>query len=381
MYSSPDIAWMRQALALARDGLYSTTPNPRVGCLIVREGRVVGQGAHLRAGEPHAEVYALREAREQARGATAYITLEPCNHIGRTGPCTQALVQAGIASVVVAMEDPNPRVSGQGLARLRAAGIDVRCGLLAEEARLLNLGFVSRMTRGRPWVRIKLASSLDGRVALASGASQWITDAQARDDGHHWRAQACVVATGMGTFLKDQPRLTVRAVETSRPPARLLIDPALTADPDAPFFSLPHAWVATHLPPEGVAASATGQRLLARGVEFLHAKPAGPRSEAQPPQPPQPPQRLGLDLEDLLHQLALREVNELHLEAGPKLVGQFLSAGLADELLVYLAPVLLGDGLPLAFGIDLFSTPTDAPRWKLHESVAVGDGLRLRLFR
>jgi len=375
MYSSPDIDWMRQALTLARDGLYTTTPNPRVGCLIVREGRVVGQGAHLRAGEPHAEVYALREAREQARGATAYITLEPCNHIGRTGPCTQALVQAGIASVVVAMEDPNPRVSGQGLARLRAAGIDVRCGLLAEEARLLNLGFVSRMTRGRPWVRIKLASSLDGRVALASGASQWITDAQARDDGHHWRAQACVVATGMGTFLKDQPRLTVRAVETSRPPARLLIDPALAADPDAPFFNLPHAWVATSLPPEVVAASATGQRLLARGVAFLHPKLAGPRSDTQPRHRP------GVDLEDLLHQLALREVNELHLEAGPKLAGQFISAGLADELLVYMAPVLLGDGLPLAFGIDLPSTPTDAPRWKLHESVAVGDGLRLRLFR
>ena len=375
MYSSPDIDWMRQALALARDGLYTTTPNPRVGCLIVREGRVVGQGAHLRAGEPHAEVYALREAREQARGATAYITLEPCNHIGRTGPCTQALVQAGIASVVVAMEDPNPRVSGQGLARLRAAGIDVRCGLLAEEARLLNLGFVSRMTRGRPWVRIKLASSLDGRVALASGASQWITDAQARDDGHHWRAQACVVATGMGTFLKDQPRLTVRAVETSRPPVRLLIDPALAADPDAPFFNLPQSWVATSLPPEVVAASATGQRLLARGVAFIHAKPAGPRSDTQPRHRP------GVDLEDLLHQLALREVNELHLEAGPKLAGQFLSAGLADELLVYMAPVLLGDGLPLAFGIDLPSTPNDAPRWKLHESVAVGDGLRLRLFR
>ena len=375
MYSSPDIEWMRQALTLARDGLYSTTPNPRVGCLIVREGRVVGQGAHLRAGEPHAEVYALREAREQARGATAYITLEPCNHIGRTGPCTQALVQAGIASVVVAMEDPNPRVSGQGLARLRAAGIDVRCGLLAEEARLLNLGFVSRMTRGRPWVRMKLASSLDGRVALASGASQWITDAQARDDGHHWRAQACVVATGMGTFLKDQPRLTVRAVETSRPPTRLLLDPSLAADPDAPFFSLPHACVATSLPPEAVASSAAGQRLLARGVEFLHAKPAGPRSGAQTPGRP------GIDLEDLLHQLALREVNELHLEAGPKLAGQFLSAGFADELLVYMAPVLLGDGLPLAFGIDLLSTPTDAPRWRLHESVAVGDGLRLRLFR
>lgn len=375
MYSSPDIDWMRQALALAREGLYTTTPNPRVGCLIVREGRVVGQGAHLRAGEPHAEVYALREAREQARGATAYITLEPCNHIGRTGPCTQALVQAGIASVVVAMEDPNPRVSGQGLARLRAAGIDVRCGLLAEEARLLNLGFVSRMTRGRPWVRIKLACSLDGRVALASGASQWITDAQARDDGHHWRAQACVVATGMGTFLKDQPRLTVRAVETSRPPARLLLDPALMADPDAPFFNLPHAWLATSLAPEIVATCETGQRLLARGVTIFCCK-----SQSGGPGPLRT-RHSRLDLEDLLRQLAVREVNELHLEAGPGLAGQFLSEGLVDELLLYTAPVLLGDGLPLVQGIPSLATPSDAPRWTLHESAVMGDGLRLRLFR
>ncbi|MFM1880760.1 MAG: Riboflavin biosynthesis protein RibD [Pseudomonadota bacterium] len=376
MYSSPDIAWMRQALALAREGLYTTTPNPRVGCLIVREGKVVGQGAHLRAGEPHAEVHALREAREQARGATAFITLEPCNHIGRTGPCTQALVQAGIASVVVAMEDPNPRVSGQGLARLRAAGVDVRCGLLAEEARSLNLGFVSRMTRGRPWVRIKLASSLDGRVALPSGESQWITDAQARDDGHHWRAQACVVATGMGSFLKDQPRLTVRGVDTTRPPARLLIDPMLAADPDAIFFSLPHAWIATCLAPEMVAARPTGQRLLARGVEFLHIRSQPPTSVVD-----SVGARPRLDLEDLLRQLALREVNELHLEAGPGLAGQFLAAGLADELLLYIAPTLLGEGLPMAHGLAVLPTPSEAPRWRLQESVAIGDGLRLRLFR
>lgn len=373
MFSDNDIQWMRAAIDLAGQGLYSTAPNPRVGCLIVREGRVVGRGAHLRAGQPHAEVHALRAAGELARGATAYITLEPCNHIGRTGPCTQALVQAGVASVVVAMEDPNPRVSGTGLARLREAGIEVRCGLLAQEAQALNRGFVSRMTRGRPWVRAKLAGSLDGRVALPSGASQWITSPEARDDGHHWRAQACMVATGIGTFLKDQPRLTVRAVQTSRPPHRLLLDPGLNADPDAEFFSLPHAWIATGVPPEITAASPVGQRLAARGVCFLHVKPL----ELPPDGARQRHRRL--DLHDLLRQLAWHEVNELHLEAGPGLVGQFFNEGLIDEILLYTAPVFLGEGLPLIAGLGSPQTPTEAPRWKLLECVPLGDGLRLRL--
>lgn len=373
MFSENDIQWMRAAIDLARTGLFSTPPNPRVGCLIVREGQVVGSGAHLRAGEPHAEVHALRAAGERARGATAYITLEPCNHIGRTGPCTQALVQAGVASVVVAMEDPNPRVHGAGLARLREAGIEVRCGLLAQEAQALNPGFISRMARGRPWVRVKLAGSLDGRVALPSGASQWITSPEARDDGHRWRAQACMVATGMGTFLKDQPRLTVRAVQTPRPPHRLLIDPTLSADPDAAFFSFPKAWIATGVSPESVLVNPVAERLLARGVSFLHVKPAHPAVGGSRQRHPR------LDLNDLLAQLAQQEVNELHLEAGPGLVGQFFTAGLIDEIVLYTAPVFLGEGLPLIAGLPSPQTPGEAPRWRLLESVPVGDGLRIRL--
>jgi diaminohydroxyphosphoribosylaminopyrimidine deaminase/5-amino-6-(5-phosphoribosylamino)uracil reductase len=375
MFSDTDIQWMRAAIDLARQGLYSTSPNPRVGCLVVREGRVVGEGAHLRAGDPHAEVHALRAAGDQARGATAYITLEPCNHIGRTGPCTQALIQAGIASVVVAMEDPNPRVSGAGLVRLREAGIEVRCGLLAQEARQLNPGFISRMTRGRPWVRAKLAGSLDGKIALPSGASQWITSPEARNDGHHWRAQACMVATGMGTFLQDQPRLTVRAVQTSRPPFRLLIDPAGTANPDAVFFSLPQAWLATGLSPEAFAARPAAQGLLARGVSLMHIKPLSAAPGAGQRRHPR------IDLHDLLEQLAMREINELQLEAGPGLVGQFFSQGLIDEILLYLAPVFLGEGLPLMADLKALQTPEEAERWTFLESVPMGDGLRIRLGR
>ncbi|MGA1336603.1 MAG: bifunctional diaminohydroxyphosphoribosylaminopyrimidine deaminase/5-amino-6-(5-phosphoribosylamino)uracil reductase RibD, partial [Burkholderiaceae bacterium] len=215
MFNDQDVSYMRQALELAERGLFTTTPNPRVGCVIVREQQVVGQGWHVRAGEPHAEVHALAEAGEAARGATAYITLEPCSHTGRTGPCSQALIQAGVASVVAAMEDPNPQVSGQGLAQLRAAGIEVRCGLLADEAAALNVGFVARMKRGRAWVRAKSAISLDGYIALPNGQSQWLTDAASRADGHAWRARACAVITGIGTFLKDRPLLTVREVMTS----------------------------------------------------------------------------------------------------------------------------------------------------------------------
>lgn len=376
MYQDIDIQWMRQALALAEKGLYSTTPNPRVGCLIVRDGQVVGQGAHLFAGQPHAEVLALLQARELARGATAYITLEPCNHFGRTGPCTQALIQAGIRSAVVAMQDPNPRVSGAGLQRLRDAGIEVRCGLLQEEARELNCGFISRMTLGRPWVRVKVAASLDGRVALASGQSQWISSSAARVDGHHWRARACLVATGMGTFLKDQPRLTVRDVKTPRAPFRLLLDPQLRADPDALFFNESRAWLATSVDLQAALHAPVVERLLARGVEVLQVPPAvkDARSSAHG-------RTRHLDLSDLLRQLAGREINEMQLEAGPGLVGAFLAQDLVDEWLIYLAPVLLGEGPGIAHPVGPWASPEEAPRWRLVESTSVGDGLRLRLLR
>ncbi len=212
--SVADSQWMAQALRLAERGLYTTSPNPRVGCVLVNQGKVVGEGWHERAGEPHAEVHALRAAGKQARGATAYVTLEPCSHHGRTPPCADALIAAGVARVVVAMQDPNPLVAGQGIARLRAAGIEVECGLMESAARELNIGFVSRMTRGTPWVRSKIATSLDGRTALANGVSQWITGAAARRDVQHWRARSCAVLTGIGTVLADDPQLNVREIST-----------------------------------------------------------------------------------------------------------------------------------------------------------------------
>ncbi|HTD90764.1 MAG TPA: bifunctional diaminohydroxyphosphoribosylaminopyrimidine deaminase/5-amino-6-(5-phosphoribosylamino)uracil reductase RibD, partial [Burkholderiales bacterium] len=224
---------MARALELARRGLFTATPNPRVGCVIVSKGAVVGEGWHERAGEPHAEVLALRVAGERARGATAYVTLEPCSHQGRTPPCCDALVAAGIARVIVAMQDPNPLVAGKGFAMLRAANVAVEPGLMAREAGELNVGFVSRMTRGRPWVRLKVAASLDGRTALLNGQSQWITGAEARRDGHAWRAQACAVLTGIGTVKDDNPQLTVRDVATARQPLRIVVDSRLETPLDA----------------------------------------------------------------------------------------------------------------------------------------------------
>ena len=225
--TADDHRWMARALELAERGLFTTTPNPRVGCVIVRDGRCVGEGWHVRAGEPHAEVHALAMAGEAARGATAYVTLEPCSHHGRTPPCAEALVRAGVGRVVAAMEDPNPLVAGRGLARLREAGIATLSGVLEAEARELNLGFVSRMTRGRPWLRLKAAATLDGKTALENGVSQWITGDDARRDAHRWRARSCAVLTGIGTVRDDDPQLNVRAIPTDRQPLRIVVDARL----------------------------------------------------------------------------------------------------------------------------------------------------------
>ena len=233
MISPADQAHMAQALRLAKRGLYSTSPNPRVGCVIVRDGVVVGEGWHLRAGEAHAEVNALQQADTAARGATAYVTLEPCSHHGRTPPCTEALLAAGIRRVVAAMADPNPLVAGRGLAQLQAAGVAVDVGLMADEAHELNIGFVSRMTRKRPWVRLKAAASLDGKTALQNGESQWITGPQARQDGHCWRARACAILSGIGTVRKDDPQLNVRGVDTPRQPLKVIVDSRLELSPAA----------------------------------------------------------------------------------------------------------------------------------------------------
>ncbi len=320
-FTALDHAMMGRALQLAERGLWTTTPNPRVGCVIVKAGKVVGEGWHERAGEPHAEVHALRAAGERARGATAYVSLEPCSHHGRTPPCAEALIAAGVARVVAAMPDPNPQVAGRGLAMLEAAGIDTASGLLEAEAEELNIGFVSRMRRGRPWVRLKMAASLDGKTALLNGASQWITGPAARNDGHRWRARASAILTGSGTVLADDPGLTVRAVETERQPLRVVVDSRLQTPANAKVLTggALLASVSADLP----QASA----LRAAGAEILVLPGADGR----------------VDLAALLEKLAERGCNEIHVEAGEGLNGALLRAGLVDELIAYLAPCLLGD--------------------------------------
>jgi diaminohydroxyphosphoribosylaminopyrimidine deaminase/5-amino-6-(5-phosphoribosylamino)uracil reductase len=322
---------MARALRLAARGLFTTTPNPRVGCVVVRDGAVVGEGFHERAGEAHAEVHALRAAGERTSGATAYVTLEPCSHHGRTPPCVDALIAAGVKRVVAAMQDPNPKVAGDGFARLRAAGVEVESGLLEDQARELNIGFVARVTRGRPWVRLKVAASLDGKTALGNGRSQWITGEEARTDGHRWRARACAILTGIGTVRDDDPQLTVRAVETSRQPLKVLVDSRLEAPLDARLFDGGNALVTA-----AVADREKIARLRSRGVEVVVL----PNDSGK------------VELADLMRELARRELNEIHVEAGFKLNGSLVAAGIVDELLVYLAPSLIGES-----GQGMFNLP------------------------
>ncbi len=350
---------MQRALQLGELGLATATPNPRVGCVVVRENAIVGEGWHRRAGEPHAEALALAQAGARGRGATVYVTLEPCSHHGRTPPCIDALVEARVARVVAAMEDPNPAVNGAGLARLRAAGIDVRCGLLQQEARELNIGFVSRMTRGQPWVRLKVAASLDGRTALPDGRSQWITGEAARADGHAWRARACAILTGIGTVRDDDPQLTVRHVQASRQPLRVLVDARFEVNPAARILEGGSTLVACAVAPEARVAKTAALEELGCEVVTL----AGARGK--------------VDLPALLRELARRGVNELHVEAGHRLNGSLLREGCVDELLVYMAPTLLGDTTGLA---DLAPPGTLDARIVLHwQSVdRIGDDLRLR---
>ncbi len=327
---------MNQALGLAAQALFLSNPNPRVGCVITAaNGHVLGQGFTQQAGGPHAEVMALRDAAaagRDVRGATAYVTLEPCAHQGRTGPCCDALIQAGVAKVVASIADPNPLVAGQGFARLRAAGIEVVVGPGAEESRELNIGFFSRMVRGTPWVRLKVAASLDGTTALHNGASQWITSAAARADGHAWRARSCAVLTGIGTVLADNPVLNVREVPTPRQPQLVVVDSRLQTPPDASLFI---AGRACTIYAAGTSDSEFADRkatLEARGATVVHLPGAHGK----------------VDLPAMLRDLAARGVNELHVEAGHRLNGALVRAGLVDELLLYLAPTLLGPGRGMA---------------------------------
>lgn len=322
MLSAEDSVWMAQALQLAERGLYTTTPNPRVGCVVVKDGDQLGEGWHERAGEAHAEVHALREAGTAAKGATAYVTLEPCSHHGRTPPCADALITAGIARVVVAMQDPNPQVSGQGIARLRAAGIEVECGLMEASARTLNAGFVSRMSRGLPLVRSKIAMSLDGRTALSNGVSQWITGAAARRDGHHWRARSCAVLTGIGTVLADDALLSVREVPTTRQPLRVVLDSGLKMPLTARILQGGNVLIYT----------------TTRDTQKITAlEKAGAKVEVMAAANGQ------VDLPACLKDLAVSGCNEVLVEAGRTLNGALLQAALVDELVLYMAPQLLGD--------------------------------------
>ncbi|HEX4524992.1 MAG TPA: bifunctional diaminohydroxyphosphoribosylaminopyrimidine deaminase/5-amino-6-(5-phosphoribosylamino)uracil reductase RibD [Casimicrobiaceae bacterium] len=332
-FDDHDRAFMTRALKLAELGLYTTTPNPRVGCVLVRDGYIIGEGWHQRAGGPHAEVHALADAAARgadARGATVYVTLEPCNHHGRTPPCTDALLAAGVARVVAAMADPYPPAA-HGAERLRASGIEVDIGLLEDNARELNPGWLMNIEHGRPWVRVKIAASLDGRTALENGASQWITGEEARADGHRWRARACAILTGIGTVQHDDPQLTVRGVATPRQPLKVIVD----RHGDLP----------------------ANARVLADG-EVLVVTASTPRVVWPPTvRTMNLPDRDGrIDLAAMMAALAAEGINEVHVEAGARLNGALLAAGLVDELLVYLAPCLLGDG---ARGMFALPAPLD----------------------
>ncbi len=328
---------IEQALELATQALFLSNPNPRVGCVIVSgDGvQVLGTGFTQQAGGAHAEVMALRDAAARGhdvRGATAYVTLEPCAHQGRTGPCCDALVQAGIARVVASITDPNPLVAGHGFERLRAAGVEVVVGPGADESRALNIGFFSRMVRKIPWVRMKMAASLDGTTALPNGESQWITSSAARADGHAWRARACAVLTGIGTVLEDNPRLDVRDVATPRQPHVVVVDSQLQTPPDARLLIAGRACYIYCAAPNDTAFQARKQALESQGAVVVELPNAHNK----------------VDLPAMLADLASRGVNELHVEAGTKLNGSFIREGLVDDMLVYLAPCMLGEGLAMA---------------------------------
>lgn len=370
-FTAADHTWMARAVHLAQQGLYTTDPNPRVGCVIVQDAVVVGEGAHLCAGEPHAEVYALRAAGERAQGATAYVTLEPCSHHGRTPPCAEALVKAGVARVICAMQDPNPLVAGRGLRCLQEAGIETASGLLETEARTLNPGFISRMERGRPYVRLKLASSLDGRTAMQSGESQWITGAAARADVQRLRARSSAVLTGVDTVLIDNASLTVRAAELGLPreqaeaaavrqPLRVVVDSHLRLPLSTPMLNLPGctliATARTENAPEAIALSASGVQVL--------SLPGGDGR---------------VDLNALLNWLTEHvQCNELLIECGATLAGAALSAGLVDELVLYMAPTLLGSAARPLFDLPL-EQMAQQYRLQLIDTRQLGDDLRLTL--
>jgi diaminohydroxyphosphoribosylaminopyrimidine deaminase/5-amino-6-(5-phosphoribosylamino)uracil reductase len=361
---------MGEALAEAQKALYLSNPNPRVGCVIVKDGQIIGRGFTQKVGEAHAEVQALADTKSQGKdpaGSTIYVTLEPCNHTGKTPPCVDALIAAKPAKVIAAMTDPNPLVAGKGLERLKAAGIEVQCGLLEAQAQELNRGFISRMTRGLPWVRLKIAASLDGKTALPDGKSQWITGPLARADGHHWRAQACAIITGVGTVKEDNPSLNVREVSTQRQPMRIIIDSKLETPPNSKIFN--------QLDQSGVLIVCAeldspsnrekAKAFTERGIEVIAMANAFGK----------------VDLPKLFSYLAKeRQMNEVHIESGFKLNGSMLRENCVDELLLYYAPFFMGEGIGMA-NVPRLST-LDAPKnWKVIDQSLFGSDLRLRIIK
>ncbi|WP_428633736.1 bifunctional diaminohydroxyphosphoribosylaminopyrimidine deaminase/5-amino-6-(5-phosphoribosylamino)uracil reductase RibD [Sedimenticola sp.] len=364
-----DYAFMSRAIQLAEQGLYTTHPNPRVGCVLVRDGEIVGEGFHRRAGEPHAERNALVEAGERARGATAYVTLEPCCHHGKTPPCSDGLIEAGVARVVVAMTDPNPQVAGQGIAQLEAAGILVDQGVMTAQAMALNPGFIARMTRGRPFVRCKLAMSLDGRTAMASGESKWITSDAARRDVQRLRARSDAIVTGIGTVQADDPSMNVRLEAADLPgvasdayrlqPLRVVLDPELAISPDARLIGLPGKTLVV------CAVDDDGRRraLEAAGAEVLQL----------------PRQGQGIDLDRLLETLAARGINEVLIESGPTLAGAAVSAGVVDELVIYAAPILMGSDARGLLNLPALTEMKDRIALEILDLRQIGPDLRIRV--
>jgi diaminohydroxyphosphoribosylaminopyrimidine deaminase/5-amino-6-(5-phosphoribosylamino)uracil reductase len=357
-FSGFDHECMARAFSLARKGLYTTDPNPRVGCVIASEERIVGSGWHAAAGSPHAEVEALAQAGEAARGSTAYVTLEPCNHQGRTPPCTQALLEAGVSRVVIAGKDPNPGVVGNGRARLAEAGVVVESGLMAEEAESLNPGFLMRMRKGRPWIRVKTAISLDGRTALRNGDSQWISSEASRQDVQRWRARSSAILTGSGTVLADDPSMNARVDGPVEQPTRVIVDSQWRTPPDGRMFDTPGPVIIA-----GNADVEIPGELAASAARCL----------------PMPVQEGGINLHALMSELAGLQVNELQVEAGGRLCGALLNAQLIDEILVYQAPVLLGSGCSGPFAFGPLESMADRTHLKVLETCHLGEDLRIRL--
>lgn len=358
---------MALALQLAEQGNYSTAPNPRVGCVVVKNNQILGQAGHLKAGQAHAEVLALSQAGAAAKGADVYVTLEPCNHFGRTPPCVDALLDAGVRRVVVAMQDPNPLVAGQGIARLQAAGVAVDVGLLAPQAQALNPGFISRMTRHRPYLRSKIAASLDGRTALSNGLSQWITSEAARADVQHWRALSCAIVTGIGTVLQDNPSLSLRSPELlkaalSRQPLRVIVDSGLRTPPDSQLLSAASLQTGPVLIAYAQASLSQQQALQRDGLSLL----ALPNDAGQ------------VDLPALLSHLSKLGVNEVLLEAGAALNGAFLQAQLIDEFIFYYAPKLMGGHAQAMFAVPALSDMAQAQSLQIADIRQLGTDLRLR---